>query len=59
MEPDEISLLLEQVIARLESIELELDRLSVDVGQVQAQGVEIGEEIESVKRAVEAIDPIL
>ncbi len=59
MNPDRIANLLEDVIARLDSIELELERLSVDVGQVQAQGVELGEEVESVKRAVDAIDPIL
>jgi hypothetical protein len=59
MDPDENPQLLDDVITRLGSIELELANLSADIGQVRTQGVELQKEIEAVKRAVEEIDPIL
>lgn len=59
MDSDRIVELLERVVSRLDDLQGEVDRLSVEVSQVRIQGDELIDEVESVKRAVDEIDPIL
>jgi|GEM_PF-4098176 len=59
MDSDPIVEMLEQVLSRLDDLERDVGGLSAGVDQVRIQGDELFEEIQSVKRAVDQIDPIL